>query len=97
MISYYIINVQPPSVDNKGPAVKRAKEDTKEPEKKKIRKRSVKASAAVKMSHSSGSNYVMCLVFKLLSMIIHRHCIRRYLHAGPVGYIVKVMIINGRK
>ena len=81
-------------MDNKGPPVKRAKEDTKEPEKKKIRKRSVKASAAVKMSHSSGSNYV--LVFKLLSVIIHRHCIGRYLYAGPVGYIIKVRIINER-
>lgn len=70
MMISYIANVQPPAVDNKGPPVKRAKEDTKEPEKKKIRKRSVKASAAVKMSHSSGSNNVICLVFKL-SMIIH--------------------------
>ena len=43
-------------MDNKVPAMKRTKEDTKEPEKKKIRKRSVKASAAVKMSHPSASN-----------------------------------------
>ena len=42
-------------MDTKPPPVKRTKEDTKEPEKKKIRKRSVKASAA-KMSQSNTSN-----------------------------------------
>lgn len=48
-------------MDSKPPPVKRTKEDTKEPEKKKIRKRSVKASAAVKMSHSNTSNNcIMC-------------------------------------
>ena len=42
-------------MDGKAQPVKRAKEDNKEPEKKKIRKRSVKMSAA-KMSHSTTSN-----------------------------------------
>ena len=51
--------LQPTSADNKTQPVKRTKEDNKEPEKKKIRKRSVKGSStAVKMSHASTSNYV---------------------------------------
>ena len=88
--------MQLPAVDNKAPPVKRTKEDTKEPEKKKIRKRSVKTSAAVKMSHSSASNndnmYVWCL-----NCYDHtRHCIGRYLYAGLVGYIIKVSIVNER-
>ena len=82
------------SSSSKPPPVKRSKEDTKEPEKKKIRKRSVKASPAVKMSHSNTSNINNDCIVQCNHVILFRYCIGRHLYARFVGHIIKVWFMR---